>query len=221
MLERVLLSWSGGKDSAMSMWEIQKRGKYEIGALLTTVTEDYDRISMHGVRRELLERQSVATGVPLEKIYIPKNSTNGIYEERMRKVLESHHQTGVETVVFGDIFLEDIKQYREKNLALLGMRGLFPIWRRDSQELARAFIEAGFKAVLVCVDPKRLDPSFVGSLLDADFLRRLPPLVDPCGENGEFHTFVFAGPIFQEEIKWTPGEIVEREGFWFRDLLPA
>jgi uncharacterized protein (TIGR00290 family) len=221
MPEKILLSWSGGKDSAMSFWEIQKRGQYEVAALLTTITEDYDRISMHGVRRELLERQAEAVGVRLEKICIPRNATNGIYEERMKRVLENHHQTGIEKVAFGDIFLEDLKQYREKNLALIGMKGLFPIWRRDSSELARAFITAGFKAVVVCVDPKHLAPSFAGMLIDEEFLRRLPPGVDPCGENGEFHSFVFAGPVFKEEIRFTRGEVVEREGFWFCDLLPT
>jgi uncharacterized protein (TIGR00290 family) len=216
--EKILLSWSGGKDSAMSLYEIQKRQDYEIAALLTTVTEGYDRISMHGVRRELLERQADSLGLPLEKIYIPRNASNEAYESRMRTILERYLKEGIDSVAFGDIFLEDLRQYREKNLAQIGMKGLFPIWRRDSAELARSFIGLGFKAVVVCLDSEALDQSFAGKVINQEFLGSLPPRVDPCGENGEFHSFVFDGPIFREKVRYSVGEVVLRDSFWFVDL---
>jgi len=215
------MSWSGGKDSARALYEIRQSGEYSVAALLSTVTEDYDRVSMHGVRRELLERQADAIGLPLEKIYIPKDATNGEYEAKMQAVLERYRREGVVSVAFGDIFLEDLRQYREKNLGQLGMRGIFPIWKRDSAELAWSFIELGFKAVVVCVDSRHLDESFAGQIVDAEFLRRLPSGVDPCGENGEFHSFVFGGPIFPQRIKIKLGATVRRDAFWFSDLLPA
>lgn len=218
MAEKILLSWSGGKDSAMSLYEIQKRQDYEIAALLTTVTEGYDRISMHGVRRELLERQADSLGLPLEKIYIPRNASNEAYESRMRTILERYLKEGIDSVAFGDIFLEDLRQYREKNLAQIGMKGLFPIWRRDSAELARSFIGLGFKAVVVCLDSEALDQSFAGKVINQEFLGSLPPRVDPCGENGEFHSFVFDGPIFREKVRYSVGEVVLRDSFWFVDL---
>ncbi len=221
MPENILLSWSGGKDSARALYEIQQDGEYSVAALLSTVTEGYDRISMHGVRRELLERQAEFIGLPLEKIYIPKNSTNKEYESRMQAVLERYRSAGVVSVAFGDIFLEDLRQYREKNLGQLGMRGIFPIWKKDSAELARSFIELGFKAMVVSVDSRHLDESFAGKVIDPGFLQRLPAGVDPCGENGEFHSFVFDGPIFSQRIKFTLGETVRRDALWFSDLLPA
>jgi uncharacterized protein (TIGR00290 family) len=219
--KKTLLSWSGGKDSARALYEIQKGSDYGVAALLTTLTEDYDRISMHGVRRVLLERQADALGLPLQKIYIPKDATNGLYESRLRASLEEGLRGGIDTVAFGDIFLEDLKQYREKNLAQLGMKGLFPIWKRDSRELASSFIQLGFKAVVVCVDSKALEQSFVGKVIDQDFLRRLPGGVDPCGENGEFHSFVFDGPIFMGKVGYAVGETVFRDAFWFCDLQPV
>jgi uncharacterized protein (TIGR00290 family) len=219
--KKTLLSWSGGKDSARALYEIQKGSDYGVAALLTTLTEDYDRISMHGVRRVLLERQADALGLPLQKIYIPKDATNGLYESRLRASLEEGLRGGIDTVAFGDIFLEDLKQYREKNLAQLGMKGLFPIWKRDSRELASSFIQLGFKAVVVCVDSKALEQSFVGKVIDQDFLRRLPGGVDPCGENGEFHSFVYDGPIFRGKVGYVVGETVFRDAFWFCDLQPV
>ncbi len=221
MSMKIFLSWSGGKDSALALYEIQKANSHHVAALLTTVTEDYDRISMHGVRRALLEQQAEALELPVKKILIPKDSTNAIYEARMRALLEEGLREGIDTVAFGDIFLEDLKLYREKNLAQLGMKGLFPIWKRDSAELARTFIGLGFKAVLVCVDAAILDPSFAGRLYDRELLRDLPPNVDPCGENGEFHSFAFDGPIFKHTIKHTVGEVVRRDHYCFCDLLPA
>jgi uncharacterized protein (TIGR00290 family) len=221
MAENILLSWSGGKDSARALYEIQQSGEYSVAALLSTVTEDHDRVSMHGVRRELLERQAEAIGLPLEKVYISKDASNREYEARMQAVLECHRREGVISVAFGDIFLEDLRRYREKNLGQVGMRAIFPIWKKDSAELARTFIELGFKAVVVCVDARHLDESFAGKMLDSEFLQRLPASVDPCGENGEFHSFVFDGPIFPKGIMYRLGETVRRDAFWFSDLLPA
>jgi uncharacterized protein (TIGR00290 family) len=217
--ERILLSWSGGKDSCMALHEIQKSNGYEI-VLLTTVTEGYDRISMHGVRRALLERQAESLGLHLVKVYIPKKSTQEEYELRMKEVLTKHQNEGANSVAFGDIFLEDLRRYREENLYRIGMRGIFPIWRKNTSELIRRFIDLGFKAVVTCVDPKALDPSFAGRVIDDDFISQLPVHVDPCGENGEFHSFVFDGPIFEREVKFSLGEVVLRDSFYFCDLLP-
>jgi len=217
----IFLSWSGGKDSALALYEIHQANSHSVAALLTTITEDYDRISMHGVRRALLEQQAEALGLPLKKILIPKDSTNAIYEARMRALLEEGLREGVNTVAFGDIFLEDLKLYREKNLAQLGMKGLFPIWKRDSTELAHTFINLGFKAVVVCVDTAILAPTFAGRPYDQNLLRDLPPNVDPCGENGEFHSFAFDGPIFKHKINHTVGEVVRRDHYCFCDLVPA
>jgi uncharacterized protein (TIGR00290 family) len=221
MSKDIFLSWSGGKDSALALYEIRKANTHRIAALLTTITEDYDRISMHGVRRALLEQQAEALALPLKEILIPKDSTNALYESRMRAVLEEGRREGIDTVAFGDIFLEDLKLYREKNLAQLGMKGLFPIWKRETAELAQTFIHLGFKAVLVCVDTAILDPAFAGRAYDEELLRDLPANVDPCGENGEFHSFAFAGPIFKHQINHTVGEVVQRDRFCFCDLAPA
>jgi uncharacterized protein (TIGR00290 family) len=221
MSRDIFLSWSGGKDSARALYEIQKANSHSVAALLTTITEDYDRISMHGVRRALLEQQAEALGLPLKKVFIPKDATNATYESRMRALLEEGLRAGIDTVAFGDIFLEDLKLYRERNLTQLGMKGIFPIWKQDSQELAQSFIRMGFKARLVCVDSAILDPSFAGSAFDEELLRHLPPRVDPCGENGEFHSFVYDGPNFQQPVKHTLGEVVQRDHFRFCDLLPV
>jgi uncharacterized protein (TIGR00290 family) len=217
--EKILLSWSGGKDSCMALYEVQRSQSYEI-ILITTVTEGYDRISMHGVRRILLEMQAESLGLALTKIYIPQNATNEDYELRMKEVIAKHQKEGVGSVAFGDIFLEDLRKYREENLLRIGMRGIFPIWRRDTSELIRRFIDSGFKAIVTCVDPKVLNPSFAGRVIDDDFINQLPVQVDPCGENGEFHSFVFDGPIFRKEIKFYVGEVVLRDSFYFCDLLP-
>jgi len=221
MSKDIYLSWSGGKDSSLALYEIQKAGTHNVAALLTTITEDYDRISMHGVRVELLEQQAESLGIPLKKILIPKEATNEIYEARMRALLEAGLREGVDTVAFGDIFLEDLKIYREKNLAQLEMKGLFPIWKRDSAELAQTFIKLGFKAALACIDTNFLDPSFAGRAFDQDLLRDLPANVDPCGENGEFHSFAFDGPIFKHPIHHTLGEVVRRDRYYFCDFVPA
>jgi uncharacterized protein (TIGR00290 family) len=218
--ENVAVSWSGGKDSALTLWTLRRR-RLEPEALITTVTESYERISMHGVRRELLARQSAALGVPLVEVVIPPVCANEIYEARMAKAFAAAPLSGVEAVAFGDLFLEDVRAYREERLAAAGKRGLFPLWGCDTARLAREFLDAGFKATLVCVDPHALDPDLAGRRYDEQLLAELPPGVDPCGENGEFHTFVFAGPIFAEPVACAAGEIVERDGFVFCDLAPA
>ncbi|MCK5554227.1 MAG: diphthine--ammonia ligase [Deltaproteobacteria bacterium] len=220
-LKRILLSWSGGKDSAMALYEIQKTKGYEIVALLTTVTDGYGRVSMHGVREELLERQAESLGLCLHKILIPQKAVNEKYEAIMKEVLTTYKNEDVHSVAFGDIFLEDLKKYREENLAEMGMEGIFPIWKRDSRELVGTFIDLGFRAITTCVDSKVLDSSFVGREIDDDFLRHLPQHVDPCGENGEHHSFVYSGSTFREEIAFTVGEIVLRDSFYFCDLLPS
>jgi uncharacterized protein (TIGR00290 family) len=221
MAETVILSWSGGKDSAMAFRELTRDGRYRVKSLLTTVTESYDRISMHGVRVSLLERQAKAAGVRLVKVFIPQVSSNEEYESAMREALALERTNGVTTVAFGDIFLEDIRRYREEKLGQVGMKAIFPIWKRDTRELAVEFINAGFRAILTCVDSKQLDGSFVGRMFDHSLLRDLPSGVDPCGENGEFHTFVCAGPIFRQSISVRKGEIVLRENrFNYCDLLP-
>jgi uncharacterized protein (TIGR00290 family) len=220
-MQKILFGWSGGKDSAMALHEIKKNNEYQVVSLLTTVTEDYDRISMHGVRRVLLEQQAESLGIPLYKVLIPKDCSNEIYAAKMTEALNHFKQQGVETVAFGDIFLEDVRQYRLDNLAKLNMKGLFPIWGRDSAELARSFVALGFKAVVSCIDTKVTDKKFLGRQIDQDFIAELPPNIDPCGENGEFHSFVYDGPIFKEAIGYRPGEKVLRDSFYFCDLIPA
>ncbi len=217
----MLFSWSGGKDSAIALYEIQKSKKYKIISLLTTITEDYDRVSLHGVPRTLVEQQAYSLGLPIEEVFISKDSSNEDYESKMRKTLTRFKQEGISAVVFGDISLEWVKKYREDNLSKLGMKGIFPIWGRDTAELTRLFIAMGFQAVITCVDSKVLDRRFVGRILDKQFLAELPPNVDTGGENGEFHSFVFDGPIFKERIAYTLGKSVPRNSFYFCDLLPS
>ena len=220
MTEKVLFTWSGGKDSAMSLYVLRKSHNYEIAALLTSVTEGYDRISMHGVRRTLLEQQAQSLGLPLEKLYITRNSSNEEYEAKMKDKLLQYKSRGVSSVVFGDIFLEDLRKYRENNLAQVDMKGIFPIWKRDTTELAHTFIDLGFKAVITCVDSNVLDGKFAGRHFDNQFLSELPSKVDPCGENGEFHSFVYDGPIFRDRIRFRRGKTVLRDNrFYFCDLI--
>jgi uncharacterized protein (TIGR00290 family) len=218
----VLMSWSGGKDSALALHELRRCGEYEVVALLTTVAEEYRRISHHGVREELLERQAEAVGVPLEKVYLPSGKsacTNEVYEKIMGDVMAKFCGMGVKTVAFGDLFLEDLRAWRETNLAKAGMRGIFPLWKRDTTELSREIIAMGFKAYLSCVEGK-VGPGFVGRAFDADLLRDLPREVDPCGEYGEFHSFVYDGPIFSRPVTVRVGEVVIRDGRYYADLLP-
>ena len=218
MPEPVLFCWSGGKDSAMALHTLLREPALSVSALLTTVTEGHERISMHGVRRELLQRQAQSIGLPLHEVRIPPQCVNPTYEKRMEEALRAHYDKGVRRVAFGDIFLEDLRAYRESNLARIGMTALFPIWKRDTQELAGEFCRQGFRAVAVCVDGRLLDRTFAGRELDDSFFRELPLGTDPCGENGEFHTFVFDGPIFREPVHCATGDIVERDGFFFCDL---
>ena len=221
-MEKVLFAWSGGKDSAMALYEAQKSEKYDVAALLTTVTQDYDRISMHGVRRALLEEQAALLGIPLETVLISKHSSNEEYEAKMKEALVRYKKEDIVSVVFGDIFLEDLKKYREDNLAKVGLKGVFPIWKRDTRELATAFIDLGFKAIITCVDSKSLDKSFAGRVFDKQFLSDLPNGIDPCGENGEFHSFVYDGPIFSRGIIFEKGQVVLRDNrFYYCDLVEA
>jgi uncharacterized protein (TIGR00290 family) len=221
MPEPILFCWSGGKDSAMALYTVLQQKQYRVTALLTTVTEGYERISMHGVRRELVQKQAESIGLPLLEVRIPRKCGNPLYEERMEEALRIQYKKGVRKVGFGDIFLEDLRAYREKNLARIGMTAIFPIWKRDTRELIQFFHAERFRAVTACIDGKVLDQRFAGRELDESFFAELPEGVDPCGENGEFHTFVFDGPIFQKPVRFTTGEVLERDSFVFCDLLPA
>ena len=218
--EPILFCWSGGKDSAMGLHRLCEQQQFRTTALLTTVTEGYERITMHGVRRELLELQAESLGLPLHEVRIPPHCPNAVYEARMEQALRVFYDQGVRKVAFGDIFLEDLRAYREENLARVGMTALFPLWKRDTRELVRFFHAQRFRAMAICIDPKVLDPSFAGRELDESFFRDLPPRADPCGENGEFHTFVFDGPIFRRPILVRTGEAAHRDGFVFCDVVP-
>jgi uncharacterized protein (TIGR00290 family) len=218
--ETLALSWSGGKDSALALWTLREELGKEPAALLTTFTEDYDRVSMHAVRKDLLRAQAQATGIELVEIGIPAACVNEVYEGRMTQAFARPPLDQAKTVAFADLYLEDVRAYREQRLTSANRQALFPLWGRDTATLAHHFIDAGFKATLVCVDPRQLDPSFVGRPFDHSLLADLPKSVDPCGENGEFHTFVHAGPIFDAPIEVELGEVVERDGFVFQDLVP-
>jgi uncharacterized protein (TIGR00290 family) len=216
----ILMSWSGGKDSCVALHTLQAAGEHQIAALLTTVTRDYDRISMHGVRRALLQQQAEALGLPLHEVFIPAGASNDDYEAAMAEALAVHRAQGIEVVAFGDLFLEDIRAYRDRMMAKNQLSALYPVWGRDTGAFITDFIDAGFKAVIVCVDLAVLDASFAGRPIDSALLRALPPGVDPCGENGEFHTFVFDGPNFARPVDFSIGERVTRDGFCFCDLAP-
>jgi uncharacterized protein (TIGR00290 family) len=219
--EKVLVAWSSGKDSALSLYQIKLANQYEIVSLLTTITSDYDRVSMHGVRRILVERQAQSLGLPLAEVLIPRDSSNEVYESKMEEVLQGFKEEGISGVVFGDIFLEGIREYRENNLSRVGMKGIFPLWGKDTSELTQSFITLGFQAITTCIDTRVMDKSFLGRITNKDFFSGLPASVDPGGENGEFHSFVFAGPIFQEKVAYTVGERVLKDSFYFCDLLPT
>jgi len=221
-MEKILFTWSGGKDSALALYELQKSRQFEVAALITTLTTDYQRVSMHGVRNALLNQQVESLGLPLEMIQISKDFSNEEYEAKISAMFKLYREKGVSSVAFGDIFLEDLRTYREDSLAKAGLKGLFPLWKRDTEELALKFIELGFKAVISCVDSELLDRSFAGRVFDKKFLSELPESVDPCGENGEFHSFVFDGPIFRERISYEGGNVVLRNNrFYYCDLLPV
>ena len=218
--EPIALLWSGGKDSAMALHLLRASG-YDVRVLLTTVTQDYERISIHGVRRVLLEQQAQALGVPLEIAPIPPSCSNDDYERSLGEALARCRSRDVSCVAAGDIFLEDVRLYREAVLLRHGMNAMFPLWGRDTSELAHTFIASGFRAVLTCVDTHALDQNFAGRAFDEQLLHDLPAGVDPCGENGEFHSFVWDGPDFRQEVRYVAGEKVLRDNrFAFCDLLP-
>ncbi len=215
------LSWSGGKDSSFTLWVLRTELGRDPRALITTVTEGFDRISMHGVRRTLLVDQADSAGVPLLEVPLPQACPNDVYEARMAQAFASAQLRDVDEIAFGDLFLEDIRAYRENHVIAAGKTPIFPVWQRDTTQLARDFVDAGFEAIVVVVDSKRLDPSFAGRRFDHSFLDDLPDVIDPCGENGEFHTFVYQGPIFSRPIACENGEVVTRDGFVFADVLPV
>lgn len=240
MKKKALFNWSSGKDSALSLYKILQDPTFEIVSLLTSVNEKFERISMHGVRVSLLEAQARSIGLPLSKMIIPEMPSMEVYEKVMENTLSKFKQEGVEYSIFGDIFLEDLRKYREDKLAIIGFKGVFPLWKEDTKTLLEEFLSLGFKTIVVCVNEKYLDKSFVGRIIDATFISDLPKNVDVCGENGEFHTFTFDGPIFKNPIPFEIGEIVYRKyeqpktssktacdtddtafnyGFWYCDLV--
>ncbi len=221
MKKRTWLSWSSGKDSAWALLELQRDPSIELCGLLTTVNETHGRVAMHAVRQALLETQAERAGLPLIQVNIPSPCTNEQYQDAMAAAMQRAKDDRIQAVAFGDLFLEDIREYREKNLAPTGIEPLFPLWQRNTRDLAQTMVEGGLKATLTCVDPKQCPTEFVGRSYDTALLRELPESVDPCGENGEFHTFVHAGPMFRAPIEIQVGERVERDGFQFADILPA
>jgi uncharacterized protein (TIGR00290 family) len=218
--DAAVVAWSTGKDAAFALEEVRRTGRYDIVGLLTTVTEAYSRVSMHGVRETLLEQQAERLRLPIHRVPIPTPCPNSAYEEAMRRALAGLKSEGVRHVVFGDLFLEDVRRYREERMADTGITPVFPLWGRPTAALARAMLTSGLRATLSCVDPRRLPASFAGREFDAELLADLPPGVDPCGENGEFHTFVHDLPSFGRAIEVRKGPVVERDGFVFADLLP-
>lgn len=242
MKKKALFNWSSGKDSALALYKVLQDPEFEISCLLTSVNQEFQRVSMHGVRIELLEQQAKSIGIPLEIMQIPEMPTMEVYESVMQLTLEKLKSQGITHSIFGDIFLEDLRKYREEKLAQMGFKGVFPLWQEPTHNLIQEFIGLGFKTIVVCVNERYLDKSFVGRIIDQDFINDLPNNVDVCGENGEFHTFTFDGPIFSKPIEFKIGEIVYRKyekpkedssnkscdsaatdafdfGFWYCDLL--
>ena len=214
-----MVGWSGGKDSALALYEVLKAGM-DVSGLLTTVTQDYDRVSIHGVRRILLEQQAASLGFQVEEMLLAKGAADKEYENEFLSILRSYRNRGVRSVVFGDIFLEEVKKFRDDLLARIGMFGIYPLWKHDTRELASHFIELGFRAIITVVDSTALGKEFSGREYDKQLLADLPSGVDPCGEKGEFHTFVYNGPIFTKPIAFRRSEVVFRENrFWYTDLL--
>ncbi len=220
-LPKILLSWSGGKDSAWALHLLRQQGQYEVVGLLTTINEQFRRVAIHGYREALLDQQAIATGLPLWKVDLPFPCTNADYESRMAAVCLRAREEGLHGIAFGDLFLEDIRAYRVEKLTGTGLQPIFPVWGIPTDQLAQQMIAAGLRAHLTCIDPRHLDRSFAGRTFDADLLRDLPATVDPCGERGEFHTFACAGPMFSRSICVTPAQTVERDGFLYADLLPT
>lgn len=221
MIGKLLLSWSSGKDSAWALYCLRQRGEFQVAGLLTTLNAAFDRVAMHSTRRALLEAQARAAGLPLYPVPLPWPCSNEQYEAAMRAACDAAVAEGVEAIAFGDLFLEDVRRYREEKLTGTGLEPVFPVWGLDTRRLAEEMVASGLRARVVCVDPKKLPAEFAGRDFDADFLRDLPEGVDPCGENGEFHSAVYAGPMFREPIAVESGEVVERDGFVFADLRLA
>jgi uncharacterized protein (TIGR00290 family) len=217
-MKRTLLSWSSGKDSAWSLHLLRQQNEYEIVGLLTTFNQQANRVAMHAVRRSLVEAQAEAVGIPLWAVDLPWPCSNADYECIMKETCKTAVQADIECIAFGDLFLSDIRAYREKQLENSGLQPIFPVWKIPTRELAHAMIESGVRAKLTCVDPKLLAPEFAGREFDEQLLSELPAHIDPCGENGEFHTFVYAGPMFSRNIPVKLGKIVSRDGFVFADL---
>jgi uncharacterized protein (TIGR00290 family) len=217
--EKIWLSWSSGKDSAWSLHTLRQGSEYEVVALLTTVNQEFNRVAMHAVRESLLEAQAAALGLPLVKVAIPSPCPNVVYERAMAQAMERARAEGIDRVAFGDLFLEDIRKYREEKLAEVGMHPVFPIWGLETRALAHEMVRSGLRALVTCVNPKLLDARFAGRIFDAQFLADLPESVDPCAERGEFHTCVYAGPMFKQPLDVRAGEIVTRDGFVFADAL--
>ncbi|PWB79979.1 MAG: ATP-binding protein [Candidatus Methylomirabilota bacterium] len=219
---RALVAWSSGKDSAWALHALRQAGEVEVAGLLTTFNEAFDRVAMHAVRRELVEAQARAAGLPLIEVPLPWPCSNAAYEEAMGRALaEARAQLKITHVAFGDLFLEDVRQYRESRMQGTGLTPLFPLWGRSTRTLADEMVHAGLKARITCVDPNKLSPSYAGRLFDGNLVEDLPDEVDPCGERGEFHTFACAGPMFAYPIPVSLGEVVARDGFIFADLLPG
>lgn len=221
MRAKALMSWSSGKDSAWALHVVRQRGDVEVVGLLTTLNQAHARVAMHAVREELLERQAAAVGLPLWKVPLPWPCSNDRYEAAMAAAVERARAEGISAMVFGDLFLQEIRRYREQKLAGTGIEPLFPLWELPTDELARDMLAGGLRAVLTCVDPRQLPARFVGRQFDAELLRELPAGVDPCGERGEFHTFAWAGPMLKAPVPVEVGERVERDGFAFADLTAA
>jgi uncharacterized protein (TIGR00290 family) len=218
--QRAWLSWSSGKDSAWTLHEVRRNGSLEIAALLTTITEPFERVSMHGVQVSLLEAQAASVGLPLVKVPIPFRCSNEQYAARMKAAMERALSEGISAMIFGDLYLEDVRRYREENLHPLGMQALFPLWGMETKQLAERMIDAGLHAIVTCLDPRKVPRELAGRPFDRNFLAALPPGVDPCAERGEFHTVAIAGPMFSHSIPVAIGETVERDGFVFTDVTP-
>ncbi len=216
---KAVVAWSSGKDSAYAFHKAKQSGEFDIVGVITTITETFNRVSMHGVREELLDCQYDQIGLPATKVYIPSPCTNEIYEQKMDVALKGLRKQGVTYVIFGDLFLEDIRQYREAQMEKADMKCVFPLWQMNTTTLAHEMIASGLQTILTCIDPKKMDQSFAGRSFGSDLLRDLPTSVDPCGENGEFHSVVVAGPMFKGTIPVKVGEVVERDGFVFADVL--
>lgn len=214
------LSWSSGKDSAWSLEVVRRQNAVDVRALLTTVNAEHQRVAMHAVRESLLRAQAESVGLPLVTVPIPSPCPNAVYEAAMARAIERAREEGITQMIFGDLFLEDIRKYREDKLAGSGIQPLFPLWGLDTRQLAREMVQGGLQAYLTCIDPKKLDSTFAGRRFDAEFLADLPANIDPCGENGEFHTFVYAGPMFRTPLEVERGIVLERDGFLFADVSP-